>query len=71
MTLKVTNRATKAYALEIDLNNGYGDNCVLIQNSSSTNTLWKRRNANLFVIEASIQPNSTLSINWKEVYTSK
>lgn len=63
MTLNVTNRATKVYKFEINLRNGYGDNCIITQTSS--NTLWVRKNANLFVIETSIQPNSTLSINWR------
>lgn len=65
MTLNVTNRATKNYDFEINLLNTFGDNCVIIQSSTSPSTLWRRKNANLFVIETSIAPNSTLTINWK------
>lgn len=71
LTLNVTNRATKNYRFEIQLSNGYGDNCNIVQNSANLNTLWKRVNANLFTIETTVAPNSTLSINWKEIYVSR
>jgi hypothetical protein len=50
MTLNVTNRATKDYAFEINLNNGYGDNCVITQTSNNPNAIWRRKDANLYFI---------------------
>lgn len=65
VTLNVTNRATKNYRFEIRLTNSYGDNCVIIQNSTTPSTLWRRINANLYTIETTVPPNSTLAINWR------
>ena len=69
LTLMITNRATKAYSFEVSIINSYGDNCVIVQNQTIPNSLWKRVNANLFTLQTSVQANSTLSINWKEMYT--
>ena len=71
MTLNVTNRATKDYNFEIQLTNNYGDNCNIVQNSAFANSLWRRINANLFSIQTTIKPNTTLTVNWREIYVAR
>lgn len=68
-TLEVKNRAKKAYTVEIELNNGNGDNNKITQ--ETTSFLWVKKTANKYTIRTTIPANSGINITWSETYRYK